>query len=303
MILVVGATGTLGGRIVQRLVKNGKDVRILVRHNSPSVELALTGLATSAQSLIDAGAQPVYGDLTDRDSLDHACAGVETLITTATATKREGTETLESVDLKGTHQLIDAASDAGVGHFIYTSAYGSNPDDPVPLMRHKASCEARIQESGMDFTILLPGYFMEVWIGMVVGIPLGAGQPVTLVGKGDHKHSFVSEANVADFAVAALDNPAARKQRIPIGGPASYSWMEVVEYVRQATGIQVPVNFVPPGSPVPMLPAMVGALLTGMETYESYIDMSETAPLYGVELKTLDAFAKLAFAPSAGVQD
>ena len=63
MILVVGATGQLGGMITQRLLAEGKDVRILVRHNSPSEELAKQGLATSSQTLIDAGAQPVYGDL------------------------------------------------------------------------------------------------------------------------------------------------------------------------------------------------------------------------------------------------
>jgi NADH dehydrogenase len=280
------------------LLKAGKNVRILLRHNSPSAELAVAGMATTVRSLIDVGAQPVYGDLTDRASLEDACGGIETVITTATATKREETETLEGVDLQGTLNLIEAARDAEVKHIIYMSAYGSNPDDPVPLMRFKAACESRIQESGMDYTILLPGYFMEVWIGMVVGIPLQAGQPVTLVGKGDHKHSFVSEANVADFAAAVVDNPAARNQCISIGGPASFSWTEVLQSVGQAIGSQLPVNYVPPRSPVPLLPPMVGALLTGMETYESYIDMSETAPKYGVELTTLEEFTLAAFGPS-----
>ena len=50
MILVVGATGRLGGMITQRLPAAGKEVRILVRHNSPSEELAKQGLATPARS-------------------------------------------------------------------------------------------------------------------------------------------------------------------------------------------------------------------------------------------------------------
>lgn len=147
----------------------------------------------------------------------------------------------------------------------------------------------------MAYTILLPDIFMEVWIGMVVGIPLQAGQPVTLVGRGDHKHSLVSEADVAAFAVAAIDDSAALNARIAIGGPTSHSWTEIVETVGEAMGRQLPVNFVAPGSEVPLLPPMVGALLAGFETYEDTIDMSETAPLFGIELTSLQDFAQAAF--------
>ena len=114
MYLIVGATGTLGGRIVENLLAAGEDVRSLVRHNSPSVELAAAGMATAAQTLVSAGAQPVYGDLTDRTSLAAACNGVDTVITTATATKREPPDTIETIDLQGTLNLIDAGRAQGV---------------------------------------------------------------------------------------------------------------------------------------------------------------------------------------------
>jgi len=131
MILVAGATGTLGGRIVRGLLEQGKEVRILVRENSPSDEMASIGMATSADSLIAVGAQAVSGDLTDRASLDAACAGVDTVISTASATKRDGD--LEAIDLNGSLNLIAAAADAGVERFIYTSAYGAGMDHPSPL--------------------------------------------------------------------------------------------------------------------------------------------------------------------------
>jgi uncharacterized protein YbjT (DUF2867 family) len=63
---MVGATGGLGGAITQALLAQGRSVRILVRRSSPSVELARHGMATSADVLVAAGAQPVYGDLKDR---------------------------------------------------------------------------------------------------------------------------------------------------------------------------------------------------------------------------------------------
>ena len=69
MILVVGATGLVGGMVTRQLLEQGKAVRILVREDSPSAEMAAQGMATTAQSLIEAGAEPVSGDLRDEASL------------------------------------------------------------------------------------------------------------------------------------------------------------------------------------------------------------------------------------------
>lgn len=66
MILVVGATGLLGGMITQLLLEQEKEVQILVRENSIAAEMVRVGLGTPAETLIAAGAQPVYGDLKDR---------------------------------------------------------------------------------------------------------------------------------------------------------------------------------------------------------------------------------------------
>jgi NADH dehydrogenase len=281
MILVAGATGTLGGRIVRKLLAQGKEVRILLRDPSPSAEMAPMGMATSAESLITAGAQAVTGDLTDRPSLDAACAGVKTVITTATSTKRDGN--LEGVDLNGTLNLIDAAKQAGVAHFIYTSAYGSVLNHPNPLFHIKATCEQAVLDSGMTWTLILPGILPEVWVGMVVGIPLQAGQPVTLVGQGNHKHSFISEADVAAFAAAAVGNSHAKNKRIEIGGP-SYSWTELVNAAGDVMGNPLPVTYVPLGSEVPLIPPMASGLLNAQETYESPIDMGDMPAQFGIEL-------------------
>ncbi len=295
MILVAGATGTLGGRIVRQLLAQGKDVRILVRDPSPSAEMVAMGMATSADALVAAGARLVTGDLTDRASLDAACADVDTVITTVTATKRDGD--LETADLNGTLNLFDAAAAAGVDHFIYTSAFGSMLNHPVPLFHIKAACEKALEESGMTWTVLRPNYFPEVWAGMVFGIPLQAGQPVRLVGKGDHKHAFASEADVAAFAVAAVDNPVARNLRLDIGGP-SYSWTELAKMAGDAMGQPLPVEYLPPGSDVPLLDPMVSGLLNAMETYEDAIDMGDAPAEFGVELTPLPAVMQRMFGPN-----
>lgn len=298
MILVVGATGTLGGKVVRGLLDRGELVRILVRPGSPSEEMAKQGMATSPRALFEIGAEIIEGDLTERSSLDAAVAGVDTVITTATSTKRTaGTPAeLEPVDLHGTLNLIDAASQAGVRHFIYTSVYGAAPDHPFPLFAFKGQCEEALKSSGMTYTILHPGIFMEVWIGVVVGIPLQAGQPITLVGQGDHRHNFVSEDDVAAYIVAAVNNPAAENQAIQAAGPEALSWTEVVDRVGQAMGTSLPRQYVAPGSTVPLIPAAMSEIFNAMETFETHLDSEEMSARYGVDLTDLDSYASQTFA-------
>jgi NADH dehydrogenase len=293
MILVVGATGTLGGRIVRGLLAQGKDVRILVRDPSPSVELAPIGLATDAESLVAAGAQRVTGDLTDRPSLAAACAGVETVITTATAAKRDGD--LEAVDLHGTLALRAAASEAGANHFIYTSAYGATVGHPMPMLHVKGTCEQALVDSGLTWTILQPALLCEVVVPMVLGPPLQAQVPVTLVADGRHRHSYISEVDVAAFAIAAVDHPAAKDTRLELGGP-SYSWREIVDAAGAALGHELPVRFVPAGDPLPLLDPAISSWLPAFETYEDFIDMGDRPAQFGVELTPLATIMAQMFA-------
>ena len=296
MILVVGATGVLGGMITRRLLEQRKDVRILVRHHSPSEELARQGMATLAQLLIGAGAQPVYGDMKDRASLGRACEGIETVITTASSALRGGEDNVETVDRQGNRGLIDAAKAAGVKQFIFTSVLGADVNNPLPFVQAKAETEAYLRESGMPYTILAPNFFMESWVGLVVGMPLRAGQPVTLVGEGRRKHSFVSARDVVAFAVAAIGHPAAMSQRLVIGGPEPLSWRDVVATFERVLGYEIPVQFISPGEPVPGVPEFVAQMLPALETFDSSVPMRETARTFGVELTPLETFARVALA-------
>jgi uncharacterized protein YbjT (DUF2867 family) len=292
MILVVGATGILGGMITQRLLGEGKDVRILVRHNSPAEQMAVQGMATSPRTLIDAGAKPVYGDLKDRASLDAACVDVETVITTANSALRGGEDNVDTVDRQGNRNLIEAARAAGVKQFIFISFLGADLHHPMPLFQAKAETEAALAESGMPYTILAPNFFMESWVGMVVGIPLQARQPVTLVGEGQRLHSLISVGDVAAFAAATVGHRAAINQKLALGGPEPLSWRGIVDSFGQVLGQELPLQFVAPGEAIPGLPDMVPPVLAGMETYDSPIPMEETARMFGVEQTTLTSFAR-----------
>jgi uncharacterized protein YbjT (DUF2867 family) len=292
MILVVGATGIVGGMVTRRLLEQGKDVRILVRTNSPSEQLAQEGRATSAELLIEAGAQPVYGDLRDRASLDAALEGIETVISTANSAGRGGEDNPQSVDLEGNRKLIRAAREAGVGHFIFVSLLGADPTHPSPFVQAKAQSEAVLRESGLEYTIIAPTAFMEVWAAVVVGMPALQGRPVTLVGEGRRRHSFISCRDVAAFAVAAVDHQAARNEYVAIGGPEPLTWLDVVETYERVLDRSIPVEFVAMGEPVPGLPGPMPEMLAGMEMYDSPIEMGEIAHTFDVPLTSLETFVR-----------
>jgi NADH dehydrogenase len=292
MILVVGATGVVGGMTARGLLEQGKEVRVLVRRDSPSSQLVQQGLATSSEELIELGAHPVHGDLRDRASLDAALEGVETVLSTANSATRGGADNPQSVDLDGNRNLIEAAKDAGVEHFVFISLLGADPDHPAPFMQAKGQSEAVLRESGMGYTILAPTAFMEFWPAMVVGMPALQGQTVTLVGEGSRRHSFVSNRDVAAFAVKAVDHPAARNEHLAIGGPEALTWRDVVATYERVLERSIPVEFVAMGEPVPGLPEPMPAMLAGMETYDSVVEMEETSRTFGVPLTRLETFVR-----------
>jgi uncharacterized protein YbjT (DUF2867 family) len=278
MILVVGATGQLGSMITRRLLSEQNRVRILVRPKSPY------------QTLVQEKGEPVLGDLKDPDSLTKACRGVTTVITTATSALRGGEDNVQSVDLIGNRNLINAAKSAGVNQFIFTSALGSDVNNPDPLMQAKAKTETYLRESGMPYTILVPNLFMEVWVSTVVARPLQTGETVFLVGEGRRRHTFVSMKDVAMLATKTVNNPKANNQRLLLAGPQALSWRDVIITFESMLGRKIPVEYVPIGYPVPGLPETIVRLLTAMDTFDSLVDTSETVRTFGLKSTTMEEF-------------
>jgi uncharacterized protein YbjT (DUF2867 family) len=276
MILVAGGTGMLGGMIVDGLLDQGRRVRALVR--SPDSRARLSAR----------GAETVMGDLKDRASLDRACADVDVVITTANSVARGGEDTPETVEEQGNRNLVDAARAAGVRHFVFTSALGSALDSPVSFLRGKASAERYLKESGLIYTILLPNLFMEVWCPNIVGRAVLEGRPVVLVGEGRRRHSMISAADVAGFAVAAAGNERAYHRVLVLGGPQPVSWQDVVAAYERVTGREIEITYVPMGQPLPGVPDFVSGLMNQLENYDSVIPMDTLADEFGVRQVFLD---------------
>lgn len=287
MILIVGATGTLGGMVARDLIAAGHSIRILVRPGS------------GYGPLVKAGAEAVLGDLKDPPSLLQACAGVTTVITTANSAARGGADNTDTVDRHGNRALIGAAAEAGVEHFIFVSALGAAEDSPIDFFRAKGEAEAQLKRSGMTYTVLQPNIFMEVWAGMLIGVPVQQGMPVTLVKPAANRHTMVSIGDVAAFTTAAVAAPEARNATLVIGGPDALSWNEVVDQAGVVLGRKLEVRYVEPGEPLPGLPPMIAEMAAGFETYESVFDTTPAAATFQVRLTPVSEFLERLLQPAS----
>ena len=196
-------------------------------------------------ALTGIGAELAEGDLKDRQSLERACRGATAVITTPTAIMAQNqTDTFDSVDRRGQMDLIEAAHDAQVGHFVFVSVSGNiDKESSNPLIDAKREVEQHLQRSGLTYTILRPTFFMEIWLSPHLGFDVG-NATARIYGSGHSKISYISLHDVAEFAAQALTNPA-RNAVLELGGPEPLSQLEVVAIFEELTGRKFELEFVP----------------------------------------------------------
>lgn len=202
--------------------------------------------ATSADDAIEGlesqGVELVYGDLKDAASLEVACAGVEAVLSTASATlPSHPDDTLESVDRDGQIALVGAAALAGVERFVFVSHSPNDLDSPSAAM--KDAVEVELRESDLNFTILRPAHFMDVWFSPAVGFDLAA-RSVRIYGSGEETVSWIAASDVAEFAIRSLDSAAAGRRTFELGGPEPLSQLEVVDVFEGALGEKLELEFI-----------------------------------------------------------
>jgi NADH dehydrogenase len=234
MILVAGATGFLGTEICRLLRERGEGVRALVRRTSDKAKL---------DRLRSFGIELVHGDLKDPPSLEEACAGIDTVISTASCTiSRQPDDTIQRVDHDGQLALVDAAVDQGVDRYLFVSVSGNLTVDS-PLLTAKRTVEEAIRESGMTYTIVRPSFFVEIWLSPAFGFDVANSQ-ARIFGSGDQRMSWISLQDVARFTVACVDHPAAQNAIFELGGEA-LSPNEIIRVVEQRTGKPMSVERIP----------------------------------------------------------
>src|SRR5215203_4424841 len=177
-ILVVGATGRVGGAAVERFLETGFEVRALVRRPEKGTRLCALG------------AELVVGDATAPDTLGSAVRGCSGIFSVLAAGPGRGAS--EDVEYRGNMNLLSAARSAGVGHFVYSSVHLA--DHPlaqkVGAFREKDRFEKELLSAeDVSSTILRPAIFMETLDMMIQGpvafVPGRQRRPVSLIAARD----------------------------------------------------------------------------------------------------------------------
>jgi uncharacterized protein YbjT (DUF2867 family) len=288
MDLVVGATGLLGTEICRRLRDGREDVRALVRKTSEALKV---------ERLRSFGCEIVIGDLQDKASLDRACKGIDTVISTATTTmSRQSHDSLEKTDLQGQLNLIDSAERNDVKRFVLISLSG-NLEGDSPLHLAKRKVEEKLRESGVSYTILRPGFFMEVWFTPALGFD-AKNRKAQIFGAGEAPLSFVSLFDLAEFAVRAASSDKAANQTLELGGPEPVAPNEVVKIFEREIGGPFEVTHVPVDALKQQYAAATDsyqkAFASLMLDYSvgDEIDMTEALKKFPVKLTSVRDFAR-----------
>lgn len=144
-ILVAGATGNTGLRLVSELCERGHEPIALVRSSSDTENLPK-------------GATQREGDLTDLE--DDVTKGCEVVIFVAGSGGDTGPEMTDKVDRDGAISLIDIAERTGVRRFVMLSSVGADDPDPESELAHylkaKHAADERLKSSSLEYAILRP---------------------------------------------------------------------------------------------------------------------------------------------------
>jgi nucleoside-diphosphate-sugar epimerase len=146
LVLVTGAAGEVGGRMVKRLIADGRRVRGLVLAGDP-LRARLDGT----------GCQVLEGDVRDPASLKAAVAGVDTVLHLAAVILARDPSLYDSVNRRGTANLVAAARAAGVRHFVYVSSASVTYPRLTPYGQSKLDAEGFVaSERAFAHTIVRP---------------------------------------------------------------------------------------------------------------------------------------------------
>lgn len=201
MILVTGATGDIGRRVVRLLRQQQKSARSFVRLTSHYSELE------------HRGSDIFIGDLRREQDIKKACQGVKYII----SAHGSGNDAL-SLDYRANIELIDQAKVQGVEHFVFISVLGAERGyEDAPVFKAKRAVERYLQSSGLDYTILRPSGLASNLLPLAewfreTGLYL-------LIGDSKNRTSIVSTDDLARIVVDSLTIADACNQILPVGGP------------------------------------------------------------------------------------
>jgi uncharacterized protein YbjT (DUF2867 family) len=290
VILVTGATGFVGPKIVRALREQEQPVRSLVRRPGDR----------SATTLASWGSELVQGDMRDAGSLRRAVEGAEVVVHLV-AIRQGSNEDFRRVMEQGTRDLVEAAKYAGVRRFVLMSALGTSEEtkDLVPYYRSKWEMEQAVTGSGLEHVIFRPSFVFARDGGILPTFRrLARVAPVTpIIGSGRQRIQPIWLDDVGTYFAEGVDRPEAANRTFELGGPDAVTWNEFWQRLKRALGQRRPSVHVPMGlmrlnalvtERLPGNIPLTRDLLTMLEHGDNVVSNDEAVQTFGLPLVPLD---------------
>lgn len=225
MITVFGGSGFIGRYGVRALVKAGYRVRVATRLPHTAIDLKPMGSVGQIQL--------VQANVRNKASIARAVEGASAVVNLTGILAPSGRQTFRSVQAQGAQYIAEAAKAAGITRFVQISAIGADADSKSVYAQTKAAGEKAVLDTIPTATILRPSIvfgpgdgFFNRFAQMALYTPA-----LPLIGGGKTLFQPVWAGDVGAAVLAALESPAAQGKTYELGGPATYSFKELLQYI------------------------------------------------------------------------
>lgn len=212
MILLTGATGKTGGELAHQLTDADIPFSAIARSREKAAEL------------LEMEADVVFGDLEDRNFLAAAMAGIEKAVLIMPNVENQ---------LEVEKQFVDVAVEAGVEHIVYQSSLESLPGSTNPITGIHVATEEYIKASGLAWTMIRPGFFMQTFAASAPRIKESGNIVLPL---GNATLCATDLRDVAAIMVKVLTEPGHENQSYDITGPELITMQEIAARFSKVLG-------------------------------------------------------------------
>ncbi len=224
-LIVTGAGGHLGRRVIELLLEKPSGARIVATTRSPEklADLAARGVEVRA------------ADFDRPEMLAAAFAGGDRLLLISTDVVGQADRRLNQH-----RNAVAAAQAAGVKHVVYTSLVRPEPGTPITLAPDHHGTEQALAASTLDWTVLRNNVYTESLLG---ALPRAVASGQLVAAAADGRAAYVTREDCARVAAAALASTNTGRSTLDITGPAAVSQAEIAAIAGELTG--KPVAYVP----------------------------------------------------------
>lgn len=225
LVTVFGGSGFVGGQVVRQLAKAGHRVRVAVRNPNLAYKMRMLG---------DVGQiEVVQANVRNAPSVARAVDGAEAVVNLVGVLWESGRQKFQTLHVMGAKTIAEQAKAAGVKRLVQISALGADVNSSSKYQRTKAEGEAAVRAAFPGAVVIRPSIvfgaedkFFNKFGQMAALFPA-----LPLIGGGETKFQPVYVGDVAQVVAKAVASPAAEGLTYELGGPAVYSFKELMEFI------------------------------------------------------------------------